>query len=311
MPAAVPAAPDALARRRARTMAVVAVLAAVGVIAFYVFFIRTALGREIDELAYEGRSVVRPKATQATDRLLRTISNASLAFIGSAYVVVCLARHRVRLAAAVVVAIGGSVVSSEVLKKLLYRPATEPPSSIPFNSYPSGHATVGMALALGFVLVVAHHWRWLASIVAAVVATAFGTGVLTTGWHRPSDALGAFLVCLAWFSAVCAVLVAWRGRGDPERLHADVVEERASPAVTAAVAVLVLAALATALLLTLQAGEIRTVPYSFEYVAVCLVIDALGVGVVAVFHLLLRDVALDPPPWARARYDPADVPAWS
>jgi hypothetical protein len=101
----------------------------------------------------------------------------------------------------------------------------------------------------------------------------------------------------------------WRGRGDPGRLHRDVIEERASPAVTAAVAVLVLAALATALLLTLQAGEIRTVPYSLEYVAVALVIDALGVGVVAILHLLLRDVALDPPPAARVPDDADEVPA--
>jgi membrane-associated phospholipid phosphatase len=281
------------------------------VLVVYAVFVRTSLGREIDELAYEGRSVVRPRATQATDRLLRSISNSSLAFCGAAFVVVALARRRWRLAGAIVVAIGGSVVTSEVLKDVLWRPATDPPSSIPFNSYPSGHATVGMALALGLVLVVTHHWRWLASIVAAVIAAAFGTGVLTTGWHRPSDALGAFLVCLAWFSAVSAVLVAWRGRGDSARLRADMIEERANPLVTAAVAVLLLGALAFALLLTLQAGEIRTVPYSFEYVAVCLLIDALGVGVVAVLHLLLRDVALDPPPEARIPYRPGDVPAWS
>jgi membrane-associated phospholipid phosphatase len=306
-----PARPDGKARRRARTMALVAVLAAIGVLVAYVFFIRTDFGRELDELAYEGRSVVRPRATRATDRLLRTISNTSLAFVGCAYMVIALARRRVRLAAAVAVAIGGSVVSSEVLKDVLYRPVTDQPTSIPFNSYPSGHATVGMALALGLVLVVAHHWRWLASVIAAVVAVIFGTGVLTTGWHRPSDAIGAFLVCLAWFSATTAVLVAWRGRGDPARLRADVIEERANPAVTAAVAVLLAAALGTALLLTLQEGEIRTVPYSFEFLAVCLLIDVLGVGVVALFHLLLRDVALDPPASARAPHDADDVPAWS
>jgi membrane-associated phospholipid phosphatase len=290
-------------------MALVAALAALGVLVVYVLAIRTGVGRELDELAYEGRSVVRPRATAATDRLLRTISNTSLAFVGSALVVIALARRRVRLAGAVVVAIGGSVLTSELLKEALYRPVTDQPTSIPFNSYPSGHATVGMALALGFVLVVAHHWRWLASIVAAVIAATFGTGVLTTGWHRPSDAIGAFLVCLAWFSATTAVLVAWRGRGDPARLRADVVEERANPAVTLAVAVLLVAALGTALLLTLQEGEVRTVPYSFEFLAVCLLIDGLGVGVVAVFHLLLRDVALDPPASARRHDDPEPVPA--
>jgi membrane-associated phospholipid phosphatase len=307
----VPAAPDAMARRRIAAMAVVTVLATIGVFALYAFFIRTSLGREIDQLAYEGRSVVRPRATKAAEDLLRSITNSSLAFLGSALVVIALTRQRVRLAAGVVAAVGGSILTSEFLKHVLYRPTTDEPTSIAFNSYPSGHATIGMSLALGLVLVVAHHWRWLASIVAAVIAAAFGTGVLTTGWHRPSDALGAFLVCLAWFSAVSAVLIAWRGRGDPGRLHRDVIEERANPVVTIVVSVLLFGALSAALLLTLQAGEIRTVPYSFEYFATCLAISAVAVGVVAIVHLLLRDVSLDPPPAAREVFDPADVPAWN
>ena len=53
-----------------------------------------------------------------------------------------------------------------------------------------------MSLALGLVIVVAHHWRWLAAIGAAVIAVLFGTGVLVTGWHRPSDVFGAYLVSL-------------------------------------------------------------------------------------------------------------------
>jgi hypothetical protein len=305
------ASPDAPARRRVHTMVLVAVLAAVGVLVVYWLFVRTELGRQIDELAYEGRDVVRPRATQASERLLRSVSRSSLAFFGAALVVIALARRRVRLAAGVVVAIGGSIVTTEILKHTLTRPVTEQPTSIPFNSYPSGHATIGISLALGLVFVTAHHWRWLASIGAAIVAVAFGTGVLTTGWHRPSDALGAFLVALAWFSAVAAVLVAWRGRGDPARLHSDVVEERANIVVTTLVGLLLAGALAFALLLTLQAGEVRTVPYSLEYIAVCVAIDLAGVGAVAVMHLLLRDVALDPPAAARVPFDPDDVPAWS
>lgn len=303
----VPTAPDATARRRVRTMTVVTLLASIGVFVLYVFFIRTSIGREIDELAYEGRSVVRPRATRAAEDLLRSITNSSLAFLGSVLVVIALARRRVRLAAGMVVAVGGSILTSELLKHVLSRPITDEPTSIAFNSYPSGHATIGMSLALGLLLVVAHHWRWLASIGAAIIAAAFGTGVLTTGWHRPSDALGAFLVCLAWFSAVSAVLIAWRGRGDPGRLQRDAIEERANPVVTIVVSVLLLGALGTALLLTLQAGEIRTVPYSFEYVATCLVIAAGAVGVVAVVHLLLRDVALDPPAAARVSAELSDA----
>ena len=41
-------------------------------------FVGTELGRQVDELAYEGRDVVRPRATQATERLLRSVSRSSL-----------------------------------------------------------------------------------------------------------------------------------------------------------------------------------------------------------------------------------------
>jgi hypothetical protein len=152
-----------------------------------------------------------------------------------------------------------------------------------------------MSLALGLVVVVAHHWRWLAAIGAAVVATLFGTGVLTTGWHRPSDVLGAFLLSLAWYSLVMAALVRWRGRGDPQRLHADAIEERAGPLLTTLVGALLLAALTVVLVASLEADGLRTVPYSVDYVVATLLIDVVGIVIVAAFHLLMRDVSPDPP----------------
>ena len=156
-----------------------------------------------------------------------------------------------------------------------------------------------MSLALGLVVVVAHRWRWLASIAAALVAALFGTAVLTSGWHRPSDTVAAFLVSLAWYCGLMAVLVARRGRGDPERLRGDAIEERASPAVTALVGALLVGALSVGLVVSLRAEGLHTVRYSLRYVVVSGLIDLAGVGVVAVFHLLMRNVSPDPPPGSR------------
>ena len=127
-------------------------------------------------------------------------------------------------------------------------------------------------------------------------ATVFGTGVLTTGWHRPSDVFGAYLVSLGWYCVVMAVLVRWRGRGDPRRLREDLIEERAGPALTASVAALLLVAFVVVLVASLDANGLRTVPFSRDYVLATLLIDVLGVAVVAAFHLLMRDVSPDPHP---------------
>jgi membrane-associated phospholipid phosphatase len=258
--------------------------------------VRTRLGQQVDEVAFQGRVVATPTATRATDRLLGTITETSLAFLGLALVLVALARRRPRLAGAVVVALGGSVVTTEVLKRWVFtRPQMAGISGIPGNSYPSGHATIGMSLALGFVVVIAHHWRWLASIAAAVVATAFGTAVLTSGWHRPSDTFAAYLVCLAWYCVTMAVLVAWRGQGDLDELGRDTVEEAADVRMTALAGGLLLALLVIALARSVQTDGLRTVQYSGWYVLVCILIDVAGVAVVAVFHLLMRDVSPDSP----------------
>lgn len=289
-------APDEVARRKVQLLVVVAILCVIAIAVVYGVAVHTHRGRVIDEVAYEGRTVARPAATQALERLLRTISRTSLAFLGGALVLTALLRRRPRLALAVAVALGGAVVTTELLKRvILDRPSDPTISGIKENSFPSGHATIGMSLALGLIVVVAHHWRWLAAVGAAVLATLFGSGVLTTGWHRPSDVVGAYLVSLAWFSVVMAALVRWRGRGDPERLHADVVEEEAGPLLTVVVGALLLAAFTVALVASLEADGLRTVPYSLDYVLATLAIDALGIAVVAIYHLIMRDVSPDPP----------------
>ena len=91
-----------------------------------------------------------------------------------------------------------------------------------------------------------------------------------------------------------AGLVRWRGRGDPERLQDDVIEERASPAVTALAGLLLVSALSVGLVLSLRAEGLHTVRYSLRYVVVSGLIDLAGVAVVAVFHLLMRNVSPDP-----------------
>ena len=104
-----------------------------------------------------------------------------------------------------------------------------------------------------------------------------------------------------------AALVRWRGRGDPRRLREDVIEERAGPVLTALVGALLLAAFVVALVASLDADGLRTVPYSRDYVLATLLIDVAGIAVVAAYHLLMRDVSPDPrPPAAPSGSDGSD-----
>jgi membrane-associated phospholipid phosphatase len=73
-------------------------------------------------------------------------------------------------------------------------------------SWPSGHATAAMALALAGVLAARPGHRRAAVVAGAVFAGAVAVAVLALAWHFPSDVLGGFLVAAAWALGVLAGL---------------------------------------------------------------------------------------------------------
>ena len=95
----------------------------------------------------------------------------ALVFIG-------LVRGRLLLAIAVGVSIFGANVTTEVLKRIVF----ERPDLIDVgrfgNTYPSGHTTVAMSLAVGAVLVAPRRWRGTAAVAGVVYASAVSTAVL-------------------------------------------------------------------------------------------------------------------------------------
>ena len=215
------------------------------------------------------------------------MSTASLFGFGTAWLIVALARRRATLALAVGVAMSGSVLSTEILKRwLLTRPALDNFGGVDYNTFPSGHATSGMALSLGLLLVAPVHLARAAAVVAALVSTAFGTAVLSSGWHRPSDTIGAYLVTLAWFSATAALLAVMDSR--KSSLSPVVVDPATSRPLLFTAAVAVLGLLMFVLSKSIDATGLRTVVYAAPYVAACLGIDVLGIVVVGLFYVQQR-----------------------
>lgn len=286
---------DRLARRRATLLAITAVLCGVALLTLYVLFVRTRWGQHLDDIAYQGRDASATRAGRRSERLLRSVTESSLALLTLAFMLISLARRRWRLAAAVVVAIGGAILTTEVLKHIVFvRPVYPGIGGFDVNSYPSGHATIGTSLGLALVMVAPQRWRWLAGIAGALVTAVFGFAVLVTGWHRPSDVLGAYSVALGWFAAVTAVLLAWRGSGRHDM--AARIEDRATPGVEAVAGLLVLGSLVAVFVAGLDVGQASGVSLRFAYVAAVGAIDALGILTVAWYFGAIKDCSLDAPP---------------
>lgn len=289
--------PSDVAARRARELLGAALVSILLFVVLYLVAVRTRSGQEFDDIAFAGRAVEDPEATRELNEVLHSVTRSSLVLLTLALVVVALARRRLRLAVAVGVAVTGAVATTEVLKlHILTRPPLDDIGGIVQNSFPSGHATIGMSLSLGLVMVTPQRWRWASAVTAMVVTSTFGLGVLATGWHRPSDVLGAFLVCAAWFGSVTAILLRWRGGGDPRSARTGEVEERLDTRAAALAGGLVVVLALVALVTTFTADALTTVDFALDYLAVCVVILMVGVGEVIGYHQLLRGLSLDAPP---------------
>ena len=125
------------------------------------------------------------------------------------------------------------------------------------------------------------------------MSTLFGIGVLATGWHRPSDTLAAYLVCVLVFAVVTAALMCWNSAPTTEFGE---VEQRLSTGAVAVFVVAVALAAGAALVVTLRRESWETVDHSVRYLAVVASLKVLAALVIIGYHQVLRGVSLDPAP---------------
>jgi membrane-associated phospholipid phosphatase len=128
---------------------------------------------------------------------------------GALLIAVGLIGGRPRVAAAVPMVLLGSALTTELLKPLLahsHAAITLGVREIPAASWPSGHATAAMALALCAVMVTSERLRPVAAGLGAVFATGVGFSLLILARHMPSDVVGGYLVAALWVSLARAAL---------------------------------------------------------------------------------------------------------
>jgi membrane-associated phospholipid phosphatase len=135
-------------------------------------------------------------------------------FFAAVPVIIALARRRPRLALAVGAIMLGANVTAELIKPLLAAArATDFAGVAPSaSSWPSGHATAAMSLALAFVLASPARLRPFAAALGAAFAVAVSYSFLSLGWHYPSDVFGGFLIAATWTMLGIAALFATDAR---------------------------------------------------------------------------------------------------
>jgi membrane-associated phospholipid phosphatase len=288
-----------LARKRTIMLIAFAIVCGALLAVVYVIAVRTSWGQRIDDAALDGRTT-RANVLHATDRVLNTISVASLALGSAMIMVVAVVRRRPHLAVTAGIVILGANITTQGMKRyLLSRPdlVGRPDALGLTNSFPSGHSTVAMSLAAALVLVVPARARLLAAFGGLAYATLVGAGTVTAGWHRPSDVLGAYFVVMVWAGLAAALLIGTEGAlpTPPPRLVARV--PSLSPFFGGVGIGLLLGALfgVAGTLVAAREQQLDAVELGAAYAASIAVIAGVALVLLMALYSLLRDLSLDPP----------------
>jgi membrane-associated phospholipid phosphatase len=225
-----------------------------------------------------------PRLVPLLNSVAHLADPAPFGLIGVALVIVAIARRRARVGLAIGVALPAAAATTELLKQLLAHPRFAEwlgADQIAAASWPSGHATAAMSLALCGVFVAPGRWRPLAAVVGGLFALAVSYAILVLGWHFPSDVIGGFFVAALWTSlALAAVRLAdrrWAPRGRSARTAGHLSE--AAP--------LVVVAAAAGLAVAIALGRPRTIAaYAADHPSFM-----LGAAAIAAFAALLAVAA--------------------
>jgi membrane-associated phospholipid phosphatase len=164
----------------------------------------------------------RPSVHGAVHLIAHLADPLPYAAMGLALVLVALARRRVWRAGAVVALLAVTGASTQIVKQVTAQPRFEAwlgHDQVGAASWPSGHSTAAMTLALCAVLVAPPALRVATALLGGAFAAAVGYAVLVLGWHFPSDVLGGFLMAGTWTALAVAGLRVVERRPAEERLR--------------------------------------------------------------------------------------------
>lgn len=219
---------DTARRETAVWLAVLALAQTVALIVVWRTAVHTELGQWLDTVALTGNRIGQDRIDGPVNHILNAMSLVALLAATAVIGFIALIRGRVALAVTATLLIVGANLTTQALKYGLARPdyGIDPQRIFAGNSLPSGHATVAASFAVALVLVLPPTVRVPGALLGTGYAAAVGVATLSAGWHRPSDAIAAYLVVGVWAAlGGLALLTMQRERakvdpGDAHRLAA-------------------------------------------------------------------------------------------
>lgn len=231
--------------RSARNAGLAALICAGGLVVTGLLALLFPIAQVRDQATLQGFTELdRPRLAPWLDQVAHLADPIPYALLGAACAVVALVRRRPRVALAVPVILVGAELTTQGLKQLLAQPRVADwlgEAQIADASWPSGHATAAMAIALCAVLVAPARWRPVVAAIGGLFAIAIAYAILALSWHFPSDIVGGYLSALTWTLSGVAVLCWWEERA-PVTVRADPGPTRAERRLPLVVGGLVLAA---------------------------------------------------------------------
>ena len=195
---------------------VIAVVETALFVALFQFFALTVRGQALDTIALASNSLGQGRLGHPVNTVLDAISLVAVVIAACVVVFIALIRQRFALAVTSVVLIGGANLTTELLKHYLVRPnlGIDEARAAAGNSFPSGHTTIAASAMVAFVLVLPPTLRGVGAVIGSLYGAIVGVATLSAGWHRPSDAIGAFLIVGVWAALAGVLLRFLRRRGE-------------------------------------------------------------------------------------------------
>ena len=262
--------------------------------ALWLFAARTAYGHHLDSVALGGFVGLQgPRVTPTADSIAHLADPVPFILVGVALTCIAIARGRPRAALMVPLILGLANVTTQALKVLLAEPRFAPGlgnAQIDAASFPSGHATASMSLALCAVLVVGPRVRPFVAALGSIYAIAVGYAVLTLDWHYPSDVLGGYLVAATYTLLGLAALHAAAARF-PERTGRRAALRIGQAVAPSALVAAGLGALAGAVVLLRPERAVAYAEAHTTFVATAVAIGVLGTALAAALAAVARQAS--------------------
>lgn len=272
---------------RPRTAINAALICLAGLIATGILAVLVPAVHVRDTASLRGFASLRDtKLSLVLERIAHTADGGPYTLLAVALVLAALVRRRRRVAAVVAVVLVAAPATSEILKHVIASPrnTTVIDASRVFEaSWPSGHATASMTLALCAILVAPPRLRPLAAVAGALFTLSVCYAVLVWVWHFPSDVIGGLLVAAIYGLGAVAFLRRWPDPlhlGEPAPLPGDLRPAIALGGVAAAIGL--------ALAFQRRGALYEHIDGKPSFVLAAVAIAVLAVGLAALFARVTR-----------------------